>query len=217
MKLILTGATGCIGQEVLRHCLKNPAVTSLVVLSRRALPDKAISEHDESELKTVTHDASKLKTIILEDFSSYPDSVLLELAGADACIWSLGDKLGRVDPAASRRVNVDFIAAAAEAFATARRGGNGKKLRFVYGESENGLLAAAKEHEEWFEAYLARTGPATAKGNPLPNALLDACRVVRIHELAAALVKTALSGNESQILGCDALIAQGRAVLAGSG
>ena len=29
----------------------------------------------------------KLKVIILNDFTAYPDTVLEELAGAEACIW----------------------------------------------------------------------------------------------------------------------------------
>ena len=73
MKIILTGSTGFIGGEVLAQCLKNPAITSAVVLSRREL-SKEISD-------------PKLKVIIMKSFTQYPDSVLKELAGADVCIW----------------------------------------------------------------------------------------------------------------------------------
>lgn len=74
MKLILTGPTGFIGQEVLHQCLQYPGITSLIALSRRDLPDSATSN-------------PKLKVVILNDFTSYPDTVLHELAGAEACIW----------------------------------------------------------------------------------------------------------------------------------
>ena len=73
MKIILTGSTGFIGGEVLAQCLKNPAITLAVVLSRREL-SKEISD-------------PRLKVIIMKSFTQYPDSVLKELAGADACIW----------------------------------------------------------------------------------------------------------------------------------
>ena len=73
MKIILTGSTGFIGGEVLAQCLKNPAITFIVVLSRREL-SKEISD-------------PRLKVIIMKSFTQYPDSVLEELAGADACIW----------------------------------------------------------------------------------------------------------------------------------
>jgi hypothetical protein len=71
MKVILAGSSGFIGKEVLRQCLQNPSITSLVALSRRPLP-----ENDP-----------KLKTVLMEDFTSYSPSVLQELEGADSCIW----------------------------------------------------------------------------------------------------------------------------------
>jgi uncharacterized protein YbjT (DUF2867 family) len=73
MKVILFGSTGFIGKEVLNRCLKKPAITSLVALSRRDLPETA--------------ENPKLKVIIVENFKLYPDSVLGQLKDADACIW----------------------------------------------------------------------------------------------------------------------------------
>ena len=74
MKIILTGSTGFVGGEVLQQCLKNPTITSVVAVVRRNLPE------------SVTKDP-KLKTIILKDFNTYPDDVLQELSGAEACVW----------------------------------------------------------------------------------------------------------------------------------
>ncbi len=73
MKVILTGSTGYIGSEVLAQCLNNPAITSIVALSRRELHDAAGN--------------AKLKVVIMQDFAVYPQSVLEELDGADGCIW----------------------------------------------------------------------------------------------------------------------------------
>ena len=73
MKVILAGATGFIGSETLRQCLKSPSITSVVVLSRRSLPESVTSN-------------PKLK-VIMNDFTTYPDTVLEQLAGAEACIW----------------------------------------------------------------------------------------------------------------------------------
>lgn len=73
MKIILTGCTGFIGSEVLSQCIRNPSISSIIALSRRSLPETA--------------NDPKLKTIIMKDFNSYPDSVLEDLSGADACIW----------------------------------------------------------------------------------------------------------------------------------
>jgi uncharacterized protein YbjT (DUF2867 family) len=76
MEFILTGCTGFIGGEVLLQCLRNPAITSVVALSRRPLPEAIAKD-------------TKLNVVIMKDFNSYPDSVLQELKGADACIWYL--------------------------------------------------------------------------------------------------------------------------------
>ena len=74
MKLVLTGTTGFIGQEILAQALSNPSITSIIALSRKPLPAALASN-------------PKLKTVIVEDFSTYTPSVLKELEGAEACIW----------------------------------------------------------------------------------------------------------------------------------
>jgi nucleoside-diphosphate-sugar epimerase len=74
MKVVLTGVTGFIGHETLLQCLSNPTITSIIVLSRRALP------------ASIPQDP-KLKVITLEDFTNYPESIMSELSGAEACIW----------------------------------------------------------------------------------------------------------------------------------
>ena len=79
MKLILTGATGFVGEQCLRLALKNPKVTEVVALARR-----------EAKLPEGSSDAEKSKftTVILEDMGQdYPSSVKEKLGGTDACIW----------------------------------------------------------------------------------------------------------------------------------
>jgi hypothetical protein len=74
MKIILAGTTGFVGTEVLAQALADPRITSLVVLSRKPLP-QSITENEKVTVK------------ILDDFLTYPDSLLEELAGAEGCIW----------------------------------------------------------------------------------------------------------------------------------
>jgi uncharacterized protein YbjT (DUF2867 family) len=74
MKIILTGATGMIGGEVLIQCLQHPAISSVIVLSRRELPASIVKD-------------PKLRVIILDDFMIYPQHILQDLDGAEACIW----------------------------------------------------------------------------------------------------------------------------------
>jgi hypothetical protein len=79
MKLIVAGATGFVGTEVIRQALSHPAVTSVVALARRATPVPANIGPDAN--------ISKLKSAICNDFDNYSESVKADLAGADACIW----------------------------------------------------------------------------------------------------------------------------------
>jgi NAD dependent epimerase/dehydratase family enzyme len=75
MKVILTGSTGFIGQEVLHQCIQQPKITSILVLSRRALPTE------------VTANNSKVKVVMVNDFRKYSDDIVQDFRDADACIW----------------------------------------------------------------------------------------------------------------------------------
>lgn len=77
MKLIVVGATGFVGGEVVRQALRNPAITSIVAITRRAM-----------QLPADVVDASKFCYFVLEDWlSPYPQSLKVLIEGADACIW----------------------------------------------------------------------------------------------------------------------------------
>jgi hypothetical protein len=66
-----------VATEVIRQAIRNPAIASIVALTRREITPPADAGAD----------ASKLKSVICNDFSSYSDEVKKDLAGADACIW----------------------------------------------------------------------------------------------------------------------------------
>ncbi len=74
MKVLLSGATGFVGTEVLTQALLHPRITSVIALSRKPLP----APFDTN---------AKVQTVIVEDFESYSPSVLSQLKGVDACIW----------------------------------------------------------------------------------------------------------------------------------
>jgi uncharacterized protein YbjT (DUF2867 family) len=74
MKLILTGTTGFIGQEVLTQALAHPSITSIIALTRKPIPATFTSH-------------PKVKNVLIDDFETYTPSVLEQLKGADACIW----------------------------------------------------------------------------------------------------------------------------------
>ena len=75
MKLVIAGATGLLGTELVRQSLRMPAISSVVALGRRSVtvPEGA--------------DATKLRNVVVEDFGSYSEDVRREFEGAGACIW----------------------------------------------------------------------------------------------------------------------------------
>jgi uncharacterized protein YbjT (DUF2867 family) len=73
MRVILTGATGMVGEGVLLECLDNPAVTSVLSVSRRSCGR--------------TH--AKLRELLVPDFREL-GGVEDELAGYDACFYCAG-------------------------------------------------------------------------------------------------------------------------------
>ncbi|WP_224372218.1 NAD-dependent epimerase/dehydratase family protein [Hyalangium versicolor] len=72
MKLLLTGATGFVGGEVLRQALEDPEIERVTVLVR----------------KSVGLNHPKLHEIVLKSFLDY--SPAADQVNADACIWCLG-------------------------------------------------------------------------------------------------------------------------------
>jgi nucleoside-diphosphate-sugar epimerase len=76
MKVMVTGGTGLVGSNILKKCIDDPRITSVLALSRRELP---------AELT----DNEKVKVIISKDFSKYPNELLEQLEGAEACLWQV--------------------------------------------------------------------------------------------------------------------------------
>jgi len=74
MKVVITGATGFVGRELVAECIKNAAITHAFVLSRKPLPEN-VASHE------------KVTVILHEDFSSYPPDLLEKLAGVEGCLW----------------------------------------------------------------------------------------------------------------------------------
>ncbi|KAG9233749.1 nucleoside-diphosphate-sugar epimeras-like protein [Amylocarpus encephaloides] len=217
MKIILTGATGFIGGEILTQCLENTSITSLVILSRR--PIERVLSH------------SKAKIIIMENFKLYSESVIREIADADACIWALGTYDGNVE------VEVDYPTAFAKAILQGRRGGG--KFRYVHlggafteedqekalwwlqaarkgrGLGEFKMKKFAKENgcEEYWETFIMKPGGVLKKDSvAFLNWAIPNC-IIRGDECAASMIDVALNGAEQEIVKMDTMVLKGKSLL----
>lgn len=118
MKVVVFGATGMVGQGVLRQCLLDDRVESVLVVGRTALGRR------HPKLREVNHGD-------FTDFSAIGE----ELTGLDACFWCLGISAAGKSEAEYRRVTYDYTLAAARELAARNPG-----LTFTYvsGEGTDG-------------------------------------------------------------------------------
>jgi len=73
MKLIVVGATGFVGTEILRQSLLRKDISSVVAVTRRAL--------------TSAPQSPKLKNVVVKDYDQYNDEARTAFKDANGCIW----------------------------------------------------------------------------------------------------------------------------------
>ena len=100
MKVILFGATGMVGQGVLRECLVDAGVTEVLSVGRGP---------------TGVQNA-KLHEILHNDFTDF-SKIESQLAGYDACFFCLGVSSIGMDPERYRHLTYDVTMAAAKTLA----------------------------------------------------------------------------------------------------
>src|SRR5689334_19268101 len=116
MRVLLFGATGMVGQGVLRECLLDPDVSEILVVGRSAM--------EKSDANPVR--APKLREIVVPnvaDLSEYES----KLVGFDACFFCLGVSSVGMSEADYRRVTYDLTLAVAKTLARLNPG-----MTFVY-------------------------------------------------------------------------------------
>jgi uncharacterized protein YbjT (DUF2867 family) len=110
MKVILFGATGMVGQAVLRECLRDPDVERVLSIGRS---------------KTGVADP-KLEEVVHKDLWQYAP-IEPRLAGFDACFFCLGVSSGGMEPEEYERITYGIALAAANTLARLNPG-----MTFVY-------------------------------------------------------------------------------------
>jgi len=110
MKVILFGATGMIGQGVLRECLLDPGVDAVLSIGRR--------------VSGTTH--ANNRQLVHADLTDLT-AIEADLAGYDACFFCLGTSSAGMSEADYRRVTYDVTVGAARSIAK-----QSPRLTFVY-------------------------------------------------------------------------------------
>jgi uncharacterized protein YbjT (DUF2867 family) len=126
MNVLLFGATGMIGQGVLRECLLDPGVASVVSIGRSATG--------------VSH--PKLREIVHADLTDY-ESIEPQLAGFDACFFCLGVSSAGMSEEQYSRITYDITLRAAETLARLN-----SRMTFVY-VSGQGTDSSEKGRVMW--------------------------------------------------------------------
>jgi uncharacterized protein YbjT (DUF2867 family) len=154
MNILLFGASGMVGQGVLRECLLDPGVQLVLSIGRSA--GRTVNDTQDPKLRNIVH----------LDLLHYAD-IEAELSGYDACFFCLGVSSAGMTEEAYARVTYDITLAAAETLARLN-----PKMTFVYvsgagtdtsehgrtmwarvkGRTENALLRLP------FSAYMFRPG-----------------------------------------------------------
>ncbi|KAI0205741.1 NAD(P)-binding protein [Astrocystis sublimbata] len=222
LKLIVTGATGFVGREIIRQCLSHPDITEVIALARSSvaapgkLPEGA--------------DPSKLKSIVIEDYTVYPPEVKKEFAGAAACIWTVA-----IMPWNQKTYDFEELKRVCHTSAIAglramHESGPATPFRFLYmsgiaaerdqsltpkfypeyclmrGDAENQLLALAVEFGDGVEVAAARPGSITASDDPDLIAKAESAKAaagipsIDVVDLVAAMINQVTRGFEKEPL-----------------
>jgi uncharacterized protein YbjT (DUF2867 family) len=115
MNVLLFGATGMVGQGVLRECLLDPGVASVVSIGRSP---------------TGVTDP-KLREIVHADLTSYAP-IEPQLSGFDACFFCLGISSAGLNEEQYSRITYDITLRAAETLARLNPAPFNPNLTFVY-------------------------------------------------------------------------------------
>lgn len=126
MKILLFGATGMVGQGVLRECLLDSEVERVLVVGRSQTGQR----HE------------KLTELVHRDFTDF-STVEAELSGYDACFFCLGVSSAGMKEPDYRRVTYDYTLAAARTLARLNPG-----MTFIY-VSGTGTDSTGKGRSMW--------------------------------------------------------------------
>ncbi len=126
MNVVIFGATGMIGQGVLRECLLDPIITNIVTVGRTATGQQS----------------AKLSELVIDDMENYT-GVADHLADFDACFFCLGVSSAGMKEKEYARVTYGITLAAATALSHIN-----PQMNFIY-VSGAGTDSSEKSRRMW--------------------------------------------------------------------
>ena len=208
---LIFGATGMVGQGVLRECLRDPSVRRVTAVGRS--PSGQAHE--------------KLRDVVVPDLTDL-SAVERELTGFDACFYCVGVTSAGLDQATYSRLTFDLTLAVARTLARLNPGlvllyvsgmgaDSSERGRVMWarlkGRTENALrelplraaymfrpgyiqpLDGIRSRTRWYRAFYAAMAPVS----PVLRALLPGA-VTTTAQLGRAMIHVARHGHPSAIL-----------------
>jgi len=207
MKVIITGATGMVGEGVLFECLDNPLVTEVLVIGR----------------KHYNKNHPKLKELIIKDFSEINNhSDLLETY--DGCFFCAGASSVGENEESFTKKTYDFVVPFATTishinsamtfiYVSGNRTDSTEKGKVMWarvkGRTENALMKLPFKGQYNFRPAIM-TGSKGQKNikliykilGPLMSPFFPA-KTLKFSEVGKAMINAVLKGYQTQILEAD--------------
>lgn len=223
MKVLIAGASGSIGGEILTHLLQRSEVTKIITLTRKPLPDLP----------------SKVENIVVPDFGDWDqlgDEKWEKIHDADAMVWAIGTYDLNDD------VNTRYPLAFQDAFVAhlpTPQSEKKSKFRFILlsghfveqdqsrtllflpqqrkakGITESKTIEFAERHKEAWEALAIRPSGILI-GNSLLNSVASFMfgdMLLKGEELGAFTADLVVNGSEETVIKHSTIVGRGRELL----
>jgi len=204
MKVIVTGATGMLGEAVLLECLQNPAVEQVLIINRRSSP--------------VKH--AKLTELLVPDFTQL-NNFAEAIKGYDACFFCAG--ISSIGMKEEKYDHITYVTTLAFAKALLEQN---KEIVFCYvsgshtdssekgnsmwarvkGKTENALAALPFKAEYNFRPGIMLTSPGQKNGKAIYYFIAKIIKaispktVLTMQEVGQAMINSVTKGYPKQVL-----------------
>ncbi len=204
MKVIITGATGMVGEGVLFECLQNENVSEVLIVNR----------------KHYNLSNSKLKELLIPDFMQL-DNFSQQLKGYDACFYCAGISSVGANEDAYSYVTYDTTLAFAKKllelnpllvfnFVSGNRTDSSEKGKVMWarvkGKTENALMKLYKKNQYNFRPAIMKATKGQVNVKTIYKILAPLIapffpqKTLTLTQVGRAMINSVLKGYDKQIL-----------------